>query len=97
MGTSSKGSGARAFAALTVASLSLGCASTRTGHATAATTTFNGSEQVQPATAVLRKYEAALNRGDVEAIVSLYASDAVFMAQHSEPGGRSGAGRDGLS
>ena len=66
------------FAAFAVASLSVGCASTRTDQATAS----SGSEQ---ATAVLRRYEAALNRSDVAAIVSLYAPDAVFMAQHRSP------------
>jgi len=46
---------------------------------------FYASDRAQPATAVLRRYEAALNRGDVGAIVSLYAPDAVFMAQHRSP------------
>ena len=45
----------------------------------------NLSEQVEPATSVLRSYEAALNEGDVDAIVALYANDAVFMAQHRNP------------
>ncbi len=49
------------------------------------TAVFNPSEQVQPATAVLRTYFAALNAGDVDAIVPLYAPDAVFMAQHMSP------------
>jgi uncharacterized protein (TIGR02246 family) len=71
--------------ALAIATLCLGCASTRTAQGTQASATFNASEQVQPATAVLQRYEAALNRGDVGAIVSLYAPDAVFMAQHRSP------------
>lgn len=71
------------LAGFAVACLSIGCASTPTSQATSPT--FNASEQVQPATSVLRQYEAALNRGDVEAIVSLYAPDAVFMAQHRSP------------
>ena len=43
------------------------------------------SSQVEPTTQLLRSYEAALNRGDVDTIVSLYAPDGVFMAQHREP------------
>ncbi|MFN0064287.1 MAG: YybH family protein [Myxococcaceae bacterium] len=73
---------ARIVVAFAVASVSIGCASTGASHAA---TTFNASEQVQPATAVLRRYEAALNQGNVEAVVSLYAPDAVFMAQHRGP------------
>jgi len=34
---------------------------------------------------LLRSYETALNQGDVDTIVSLYAPDGVFMAQHREP------------
>jgi len=85
MSTFSKSSRAGAVATLMVASLSLGCASTQTGQTSAAAATFHPSEQVQPATAVLRQYAAALNRGDVASIVSLYAPDAVFMAQHRSP------------
>ncbi|MEM7433651.1 MAG: SgcJ/EcaC family oxidoreductase [Myxococcota bacterium] len=33
----------------------------------------------------LRDYERALNQSDVDAIMRLYADDAVFMAQHREP------------
>lgn len=43
------------------------------------------SPQIQPVTSVLRAYEGALNRGDVPGITSLYAPDAVFMAQHRAP------------
>lgn len=43
------------------------------------------SEQVRAATSVLRRYEAALNRGEVADILSLYAPGAVFMAQHRLP------------
>jgi uncharacterized protein (TIGR02246 family) len=32
---------------------------------------------------VLKRYEAALNGSDTEAILKLYASDGVFMPQHS--------------
>ncbi len=71
------------LAGFAVACLSIGCASTPASQATSPT--FNASEQVQPATSVLRQYEDALNRGDVQAIVSLYAPDAVFMAQHRSP------------
>ena len=46
---------------------------------------FEPSNQIQPATAVLHEYEAALNRADVDTIASLYAADAVFMAQHRQP------------
>ncbi|TNE51792.1 MAG: nuclear transport factor 2 family protein [Deltaproteobacteria bacterium] len=34
---------------------------------------------------LLRTYEAGLNQSDVNGIISLYASDAVFMAQHRTP------------
>ena len=47
--------------------------------------TFNPSSQVQPATSLLRSYESALNAADADAIVALYAEDAVFMAQHRSP------------
>lgn len=74
------------LAALAVATSCLGCASTQTGADVSTTApTFDAAEEVQPATAVLRRYEAALNRGDVAGIVSLYAPDAVFMAQHRTP------------
>ena len=33
--------------------------------------------------AVLAKYEDALNQSDTEAVMKLYASDAVFMPQHN--------------
>lgn len=62
-----------------------GCASPPCANTAMDPTTFDPSTQVQPATAVLRAYETALNRGDVDAIVSLYAPDAVFMAQHRNP------------
>jgi len=68
-----------------VATAAIGCATTQQGQSAENTAAFSPSEQVQSATAVLRSYEAALNRADVEAIVSLYASDAVFMAQHRTP------------
>ena len=45
----------------------------------------NLSAQTQPVTQVLRRYEAALNARDVDTIVSLYAEDGVFMAQHRAP------------
>lgn len=80
MNPSGRKIGAGPLAALVMAS-SLGCAST----GSAAGATFEPSAQVEPAAAVLRRYEAALNRGDVEAIVALYAPDAVFMAQHRSP------------
>jgi len=63
----------------------VGCASTRADVASPAPPAFDASSQVEPATATLRRYEAALNRGDVAAVVSLYAPDAVFMAQHRSP------------
>ena len=50
-----------------------------------AATTLGGGEQVRAATAVLRRYEAALDRADVAEIMALYAPDAVFMAQHRAP------------
>jgi len=69
-----------------VATVTMGCASKQRGEATVNNAaTFDPSEQVEPATSVLRHYEAALNQADVDAIVSLYAPDAVFMAQHRNP------------
>lgn len=50
-----------------------------------AATTFDPLSQIQAATAVLHRYEAALNHADVDTIVSLYTPDAVFMAQHRQP------------
>lgn len=85
MKTSCRTSRASVLAAFAVAGLFTGCASPGTSQATPETATLSASEQVQPATAVLRRYEAALNRGDAAAIVSLYAPDAVFMAQHRSP------------
>ncbi len=49
------------------------------------TVTFDPSTQVQAATSILRSYEAALNQADTDAILDLYAEDAVFMAQHRTP------------
>jgi uncharacterized protein (TIGR02246 family) len=46
---------------------------------------LHATHQAESATALLRRYEAALNRADVDAIVPLYAPDAVFMAQHRSP------------
>lgn len=43
------------------------------------------TQQTEPATRVLRRYEAALNAKDVDTITSLYAVDGVFMAQHRSP------------
>jgi uncharacterized protein (TIGR02246 family) len=34
---------------------------------------------------VLARYEQALNASDVDAVMTLYADDGVFMAQHSPP------------
>lgn len=41
---------------------------------------MNANEQA--VAAVLAKYEEALNRSDINAVIQLYASDGVFMAQH---------------
>ena len=41
---------------------------------------MNANEQA--VAAVLAKYEDALNRSDTTAVMDLYASDGVFMAQH---------------
>jgi len=62
-----------------VASVTMGCASAQQRGA------FDPSAEVEAATSVLRRYEGALNRADVDGIVSLYAPDAVFMAQHRDP------------
>ncbi len=43
------------------------------------------TQQTVPATEVLRRYATALNARDVDTIVSLYANDGVFMAQHRTP------------
>jgi len=42
---------------------------------------MNADEQA--VAGVLKKYEDALNRSDTDAAMELYASDAVFMPQHS--------------
>jgi uncharacterized protein (TIGR02246 family) len=74
------------FTIALTAAVAAGCGATHRVKATMSNTAiFNPSEQVQPATAVLRSYFAALNAGDVDAIVPLYAADAVFMAQHMSP------------
>ena len=41
---------------------------------------MNANEQA--VAVVLAKYEDALNRSDTKAVMDLYASDGVFMAQH---------------
>lgn len=46
---------------------------------------FDPGALAQPVTDLLRRYEAALNAANVDAIVGLYADDAVFMAQHRGP------------
>lgn len=51
----------------------------------AGASTFDSAAEAEAATALLRRYEEALNRADVASIVSLYAPDAVFMAQHRSP------------
>ena len=43
------------------------------------------TQQTEPATQVLCRYEAALNAKDVDTIASLYMIDGVFMAQHRNP------------
>ena len=64
----------------------MGCESKHSGTGIMNNTaSFSPSEQVEAATSVLRRYEAALNGADVDAIVSLYTPDAVFMAQHRNP------------
>lgn len=76
----------RTLTTAALVALATGCASSPCANtAMDPTTTFDPSTQVQPATSVLRAYETALNRGDIDAIVSLYAPDAVFMAQHRVP------------
>ena len=74
--------------ALTLAIVA-GCASAQHGEeptmSEAATTAFDLGSQVAPATRLLRSYEHALNAADVDAIIALYADDAVFMAQHRMP------------
>lgn len=70
---------ARALAVAALIAVIAGCATTSNA------TDFDPTDQVAPATSVLERYEAALNRADVDAIVALYASDAVFMAQHRSP------------
>src|SRR5260370_40920446 len=42
---------------------------------------MNADEQA--AAAVLAKYQNALNQSDTDAVMKLYASDGVFMPQHS--------------
>jgi uncharacterized protein (TIGR02246 family) len=76
-------------AVLAAASVSLGCASSGTepsaSRTEAPTTSFDASTEVEPATALLRRYETALNQSDVATIVSLYSPDGIFMAQHRSP------------
>lgn len=43
------------------------------------------TREPQPATELLQRYATALNASDVDTIVSLYATDGVFMAQHRTP------------
>lgn len=65
-----------------------GCASTATGDLSmnaSSATAFDPSPHTAPATALLRRYESALNAAGVDAIAALYADDAVFMAQHRRP------------
>lgn len=52
---------------------------------TTSNATYDLDAQLRPATDLLRSYESALNAADVDAIVALYADDAVFMAQHRSP------------
>jgi len=75
-----------ALAIVALTAVATGCASTQRGPETMnRAIAFNPSEQVEPATDLLRSYFTALNAADVEAIVPLYAQDAVFMAQHRPP------------
>ncbi len=79
---------ANAIAVTLLLAFAGGCASTQRAEAVmtnATSNAFDPSSQVQPATKLLRSYESALNAADVAAIVSLYAPDAVFMAQHRSP------------
>jgi uncharacterized protein (TIGR02246 family) len=50
-----------------------------------AASTFDPSSQIRALTTLMHGYEAALNRADVDAVMALYAADAVFMAQHRQP------------
>jgi len=78
----------QAIAVTLVLSSTGGCASTGQGEpimTNAPSSAFDPRSEVQPATLLLRSYESALNAADVAAIVSLYAPDAVFMAQHRNP------------
>lgn len=50
-----------------------------------ANTSVNEAQALSDITALLHQYEASLNAADVPAILSLYAPDAVFMAQHRKP------------
>lgn len=80
-------------AALAAATLTLtiglaGCAPSQS--AVPASASFDADAEARAATAVLRSYEAALNKSDVATIVSLYAPEAVFMAQHRSPAVGSG-------
>lgn len=64
-----------------------GCASAQRGEPNMSNqnSTFEPIAQVEAATTLLRRYEAALNAADVDVIVGLYADDGVFMAQHRSP------------
>lgn len=41
-----------------------------------------GADVVTAITGTLRRYEAALNASDTDAVMALYAEDGVFMPQH---------------
>lgn len=49
------------------------------------TTPFDATAEAASATLTLRRYEAALNAADVDAILAQYATDGIFMAQHRSP------------
>jgi uncharacterized protein (TIGR02246 family) len=77
-----------ALAALALAGSSIGCASTRTGQATAATTnTFHDNQQSGNQTMneqiknLMHTYQRSLNESNVELVRSVYADDAVFIGQ----------------
>jgi len=83
--------GTTLLASMTLLSLLAGTSPTHAGTE-AMPTTHQAAENAEAAViALLRSYERALNAKDVATIVSLYAPDGVFMAQHRPPNVGSGA------
>ncbi len=73
------------LACMTLLALLAGPSLTHAGTKTMPTTQEAAEKDDAAVIELLRSYERALNAKDVETIVSLYAPDGVFMAQHRPP------------